>query len=204
MATLKLIGKVLTNCEEDSFGRVKVSIPNVFEFSPLLPSLNSIYLEVGDSVLVDLSLGPDNAFILGKVYDYNQAQSSPKGDYFTIYEAKSGSEWSRLGVSGTKLVWENSSGVQLHVDGTKISLTPFDSLSVEGQDISVICDSATVSAKSVDLSTDQMTHSGSQLNHNIPTTQKPSFSSTPTATGGYCALRTCLYTGSPHTGNSIK
>ena len=44
---------VTTNCEEDPYLRVKVKCDELWpEESELLPSLNGIYLDVGDTVLL--------------------------------------------------------------------------------------------------------------------------------------------------------
>ena len=51
-----VIGTVLTNCEEDPFVRVRVKSTGVWEESELMPSLNSIYLDKGDIVMVNIDI----------------------------------------------------------------------------------------------------------------------------------------------------
>ena len=70
---------VSTNCEDDEFLRVKVKCPQLWpDESELLPSLNGVYLEVGDVVLLSMTSMKD-VVILGKFVDYGQIKENPQG-----------------------------------------------------------------------------------------------------------------------------
>lgn len=105
------LAEVLTNSEEDSLLRVKVSAKALWpEESGLIPSLNSIYLEKGDIVLL-LVQEMKNPFILGKLL--LKDQTNPLDDPNVLFTAKKDDSWIIGTLVNDRLRVESSEGFEV-------------------------------------------------------------------------------------------
>lgn len=182
------IGTVLTNSEEDEFKRVKVEALGFYEESELMPSVNSIYLSKGDRVIIDTTYGVDNAFILGKFRDKLQNENSQQGEGQIIYETKTDDGWSELRAVGNGVIWSNSEGVKLTIEGENITLE-CTSLSIQSEECTLKSDSVAIEANSTEI----------KGKVTIPNT-----ASAAKATGPFCGVPNCLFSGAPHLTDSTQ
>lgn len=212
-----VLAEVLTNCEDDEYRRVKVKSPHVWEESDLMPSLGTIYLNVGDQVIVDISDGVDNAYIRGKIRNRKQKDEVSRSDVdgVLLYEAIKGEKWSAAWVNETNgvVTWKNSDGVTLEVNGTNISVTTEGDIQVKCSNasveattnVNVKCEAANVEANSditVKCSNANVESSTSAVKaENIELDGKVSFThghGVPDSKGPLCGLPQCLFSGAPH------
>lgn len=169
-----IVAEVLTNCEEDEFYRVKLKAKRIWDESPLTPSLNSIYLDKGDQVLVDISLGVDNAVILAKYRNKAQSDKSQKVDGVILQEISKDNDWTQVYTKDSIIHVENSKGVHLTIDG----------------------DSITLESTKLELKSDDITLKGKIKLDGTTTFTKSA--SAPENSGPLCALPKCLFSGAPH------
>lgn len=183
-----ILAEVLTNVEDDKFGRVKVKSPKVWEESELMPSLNSIYLDKGDQVLVNIDEGVDNAYIVSKVRSKKQVAKSQKGKGHIIYESSKEGKWATLWASEGNLYWKNSDGVEVQIEGTKVS--------IKSKDINFNADNVKVEAKNAEIKATNIKFDGAmeETANALPANGK----------GAFCGLPACLFSGSPHTVDKAK
>lgn len=102
---------VQSNSEDDLLNRVKVSNPHFWEgTSDLLPSLNSIYLTQGDSVLLLASSENDlsDLLILGKILDYQQQDPLPSNQI--LFTSRKDANWIIGTSTSSELNISSSSG----------------------------------------------------------------------------------------------
>lgn len=139
-----IIAEVLTNCEDDKYRRVKLKALNVWEKeSDLIPALNGIYLEKGDTVLVDIEGGITQAFIRGKILTDKQLKNSPQGEGVVIYEAKNGSKWVQLRCEKGNFLWSNSDGVKVTIKGRMMKIEGTLKLTVDSKVTDIVGATAT-------------------------------------------------------------
>lgn len=58
--------EVTTNSWDDDLRRVKIKCPGIYDESPLIESVNGLYLRKGEFVYVDISAGYEAPFIIGR------------------------------------------------------------------------------------------------------------------------------------------
>lgn len=109
---MKLIKAIVTtNSEDDPLMRVKLSSPTIWqEESELLPSLNSIYLEKKDVVLVMFDTLA-NPIILGK---YNSFEQENPVSGQVLFSAKKDSDWIVGTLFSKELAIESSNGFKAY------------------------------------------------------------------------------------------
>lgn len=113
--------KVLTSSSEDSFSRVKLQSPDIWEESYLVSSVGAIPLVKGDTVYVDITEGVENPIILGRAHD-SSSEHSASFDGSLLFDSSNGSQWTVAYVKNDKLVIENSSGSKIEVTGDSITI----------------------------------------------------------------------------------
>lgn len=197
-----VLAEVLTNCEDDIYKRVKVKSPHVWEESDLIPSLNGIYLEKGDQVIVDISAGVDNAYIKGKLYNKNQNDKSVKGEGVILYEARNGEDWTAAWVTKDKFYWKNSKGVSVSIQGDKIEIsqkTKFekaDEYNIEASKLYIKAESAVIEASNAEVKSDSIKLDGKvEFTHG---------SGAPDGKGPLLCIPNCLFSGAVISGSKTE
>lgn len=216
---MRFIAEVLTNCEDDPYRRVKLKSESVWEESDLAPSLNGMYLEIGDTVLVECEGGDvANPIIIGRIRTAKQQEADPKMDKegVIIYQAKNGEDWSMMKVTKDSVFWENSKGVHLYVEGDSVDIkvTKDVTLNVEGNVTQTVKGNV---EQSVEGSQTLTVKSDSKIkvegNAELDVSSNVTFKATkttidsmlecaragiPDGKGPFCGLPQCLFSGAPH------
>lgn len=191
-----VLGEVLTNCEEDEYYRVKVKSPKVWEESELMPSLNGIYLDKGDMVIIDITDGVDNAYIKAKLRTKAQKDKSVQGEGVILYEAQKDGMWSAAWVTEQNLYWKNSDGVEVSIKGTDITIKQVNR-TVEADDGTInIKNTLTVKADTVNVESENATVKAT----NCTLDGKVKFThgfGPPDGKGPLCGIPNCLFSGAP-------
>lgn len=220
---MRVIAEVLTNCEDDVYRRVSLKCEGIWDESDLAPSLNGIYLEKGDTVLVEYE-DPENPIILGRLRTAKQKDNDPQteNEGVIIYQAKNGEDWSVLKVSKDSVYWENSKGVHLYVNGDSvdINVTKDLTLSVDGNitqtvkgDVEQTVDGgSTITVKSdatVKVEGNSTLEVGSNVNFKATKTTIDSIlectrMGIPDGQGPFCGIPNCLFSGAPHSASKTK
>jgi len=118
----KLIRAIVkTNSSEDSYSRVKVSSPGIWEESGLICSVGGIPLKEGDSVYVDVASGYEYPIIIGRsMDDSNEFKAEVEGSL--LFESCNGDSWTTAFVKEKKLNLVNSDGLSMIIDGKVITV----------------------------------------------------------------------------------
>lgn len=128
---------VTTNCEEDEFLRVKVKCPSLWpEESELLPVLNGVYLEKGDSVVLSMTSMSD-VFIMGKFVDYAQVSNNPKGVDPVLFQIQKEDEWIVGTAKDSNVIIESSAGFKIEGFYENLLVTTPDGSTVTIEDDSI-------------------------------------------------------------------
>lgn len=165
--------EVITNCTEDPYWRVKVKSDGIWEESQLIPSLNSVYLEKGDTVLIEMT-GMSDPVIMGKLMDASQKSKNPMGGSPVLFQAKNGSKWIAAIVKEGRLEIKTSDGAEVLIEGGALDME------VETVDIK---------ATKITIKGDNIEVVGSVLHKGV---------ASPNAKGAFCGLPNCLFSGAPH------
>lgn len=111
----------MTHSADDNMGRVSLTSPRVWdENSPLYEVFNNISLNEGDIVYVWMPDDFSTALVLGKCRDNSFHTNASNKTFTVLYESVTSDGWLVVSGSGTKFTIENSTGVLLMIDGTKI------------------------------------------------------------------------------------
>lgn len=168
-----VVGTVLTSCEDNKYRMVKVKSEGIWTESPLLLSVNQIYLSKDDRVLIDIEESP---IIVGKIFDDLQLAVSQQGDGTILFESKNESDYIQSRISKEKVVIKTSKGVEV-------------SITLENVDVKATV--ITIEAPEVTLKSDEIKLDGKiSMTHDI---------ASPNGKGGFCGLKNCLFSGGPHT-----
>lgn len=214
-----VLATVLTNCEDDPYYRVKVKCPRVWKESKLMPSLQGIYLDVGDTVMVDVRDGFDNAFIIKKLRYKEQCDLSNVDDdhspiLFEASDREGNTAWMYLRTSqgGNKLHFKNWKGVEVTVEGENVDIIVPGNVTEEiGKNVTQHV-GGNVERK-IDGKVDETVGStisitaGGNVTVKAPKVTVDAQTVIPRTTvpgqpGPFCALHQCLLTGAPHTNNT--
>lgn len=213
-----VVATVTTNCEKDPYYRVKVKSPRIWEESELMPSIGGIYLDVGDIVMVDISDGVDNAFIVRKLrYKEQDDLSTVDGDKTPIITEASDREgtgaWMYLRVSegGNRVRFKTWKGIEVvcHDEDVDI-IVPNDVTEDIGHDVtkkvgnnydeSIGNNMKSVAGNNYDI------EAGSRVKITAPlcvidATTQILRTCVSGAAGPFNGLPACLFTGAPHQNN---
>lgn len=195
-----VIATVTTNCEKDDYYRVKVKSPRIWEESELMPSIGGIYLDVGDIVMVDISDGVDNAFIVRKLrYKEQNDLSNVDDDHSPIIAEASDRDgsgaWMYIRVSdgGNKVHFKNWKDQEITCEGDNIDIViPNNRTEEVGNDLSV------KSGNNYDIEAGgKVTITAPVCEIKAKTIIKRSLG-TPDGGGPLCALPACVFSGAVH------
>ncbi len=129
---------VLTNSSDDDFNRVKIKSEGIWKESDLIESIGGISLKKDDVVYVDVSEGYNRPLILGRSFD-ETSKFSTDIDGTLLFESSDGSNWTIGFVKHNKLTIVNSDDVQIVVDGSNISIKT-DNATIEASKVKIKAD----------------------------------------------------------------
>jgi len=113
---------VSSNCQDDPYLRVKVKHPLYWaEESSLLSSVNSIYLDKGDVVIVDYS-DDGSSIIVGKLLTDEQKDKNPVKGKPVLFQATKDSKWVVATLDSEEFKVTTSEGVTVVLSGDKVSI----------------------------------------------------------------------------------
>lgn len=161
-----------------------------------MPSLNGIYLDKGDMVIIDITDGVDNAYIKAKLRTKAQKDKSVQGEGVILYEAQKDGMWSAAWVTEQNLYWKNSDGVEVSIKGTDITIKQVNR-TVEADDGTInIKNTLTVKADTVNVESENATVKAT----NCTLDGKVKFThgfGPPDGKGPLCGIPNCLFSGAP-------
>lgn len=193
---------VATNCKDDKFWRVKLKHPLLWqEESDLIPCINSTYLEIGDTVLICYSDIYD-VVILGKLFDYSQAQSEPINNKPNLFTAKMGDTYLTAVLDENSLDIQTASGLKLTINQDSLQLETPSSVSIETETNKIKSSTIEVEGSTIKVKGDSIKVEGSNIQ--IAGSTKHNGVAAPNAQGAWCGIPNCLFSGAPHTGNQTS
>lgn len=112
-----------SNSSDDTYCRVKLISPGIWQETGLISSIGGIPLKKGDSVYVDVSEGYENPMILGRASDKtNKFHNTPEKGGSILFESSNGTKWTVGHVKNDILNIVTSEGLTLKLNGSIISI----------------------------------------------------------------------------------
>lgn len=177
------LATVQTNCTQDKYWRVSVIASGIWEEpSELMPSINNVYLETGDKVVVMYDDDLYTPLILGKLFTEEQSKIDPVTGAPILFKAQNGEAWLIATLNESKLEITTSEGSKLSLESKAFNAVT-EKVQVEADDVQVKAKSATISADSITLQ-GSIKHAGTAV---------------PNQRGAWCGIPACLFSGAPHT-----